>query len=190
MATHGFCDTLSAEDRIHLLQAEALRLRHNKPHEDDTTQSHEPKEEEGPIPDVLDEVWRNLSYDEVAHPIRRGADRNSISPITEGPNLTDQDPCTWTPGIAEVDDEQPYHGHGGPSSSFVCSPLVVVLREDDSDCKVTKQHAYSACDHHGFAAQLINVHHCWNRGEEQKNTNHSGSQQRDRIGVLAERCEY
>ena len=43
-----------------------------------------------------------------------------------------------TPGVAEVDDEEPDHGYGGPASSAVIGPGTLVFGDDDGDDHVAR----------------------------------------------------
>ena len=68
----------------------------------------------------------------VGLPVRRSAQSNAIRTIGQWPDLRDDDPCTWTPGVSEVDDEEPDHDDGGPTSALVMWPVVLILCDNGS----------------------------------------------------------
>ena len=74
---------------------------------------------------------------------------------------SDQNPSTWSPGISKVNNKQPDHYHGRPTGSTVVLKVVNVLCEDDGDDTVRKGHADGADGEDGFAAEAVDVKHCW-----------------------------
>jgi len=60
-----------------------------------------------------------------------------------------------------VNYKQPHHYHGRPTGSTVVLKVVNVLCEDDGNDKVRKGHADGADGEDGFAAEPVDVKHCW-----------------------------
>lgn len=76
-----------------------------------------------------------------------------------------------------MDDEQPDHDNGSPTSGLVGWPLILVLGENDGDDDVAGCHTNSTDGKNGLTAKLVNIHDCWNRGEEHGNTNNTSRQE-------------
>lgn len=56
-------------------------------------------------------------------------------------------------------------------------PLVDVDAEEDGDDGVADAHAYRAGDHDGLAAQLVDVEHCGDGGEEHGDADDAGGEE-------------
>ena len=130
-----------------------------------------------------------MSDDEVVHPVTRGSKRNAIWTIAQGPDLSDDDPSAWSPRVSEMDDEEPDHGHGCPTSCLVRGPLIFVLRYDDRNDDMACRHSNSTDSEDGFATELVDVQDCWDGGEEHGNSNDAGGEQRDGVGGQAKGSE-
>jgi hypothetical protein len=101
---------------------------------------------------MLKHIRGNLTHNEIVHPVRRGPKRYTIWTVGHGPDLCDDDPCTWTPGVAEEDDEEPHHDAGCPTRALMGGPVVFVAGYDAGDNEVAGGHADGAADEDGLAA--------------------------------------
>ena len=151
--------TLASEDGIHLLQTQALRLRHEEPDKRRSNERQKTKEDVCAVRDILKKIRRNLSNDEVVHPVTRATERGTVWTCADGPDLSDQDPRTRAPGVTEMNDEEPNHDDGGPAGSLRVVEVIDVLGEDDGDDYVRHAHADGSNGEDGFAAYAINVEH-------------------------------
>lgn len=108
---------------------------------------------------MLEHIRRDLPNNEIVHPVATRAHRNPVCPIAQWPDFRNQDPRTWTPAIAEIDDEEPNEGDRGPAGSFSAldAPRVFVTSVDDGDGKVAKSHANSTNQQDRFAAETVDI---------------------------------
>ena len=79
--THSLCHAYTSEERIHLLQGQALRFGYIGPDEDPAPKSHEPEENESPVLQGLQHVRRDLTDNEVGHPIRGCPKGNTVRAV-------------------------------------------------------------------------------------------------------------
>ncbi len=86
-----------------------------------------------------------MTYDEIIHPIGARAESDAVGTVGEGPYFGDEDPGAGSPGIPEVDYEEPDHGDGGPAGGRLGGPLVAVFGDEDSDDDVAVQ-GWVSCD--------------------------------------------
>ena len=166
MRTHGFSDPLAAEQHVHFLQRQPLRLRHEKPNESSAPKRQQSEEDEGPKGDFLQHDRRDLADDEVRHPVRGCAESDAVRAVGKGPDFADDDPAARTPAVAEVDDEEPHHADGCPAGCLVGCPLVLVYAEEDGDNGVADTHGHSPCEQDGLPTQLVDVQNGGNGGEK------------------------
>lgn len=157
--------TLASEDDIHFLETQTLGLRHEEPDESRSDERQHAEENVCSVCDVLEEIRGDLSDDEVVHPVTRATKRGSIWACADGPYLSDQDPCTRTPGVTEVDDEEPDHNDGGPSSSLMVFEVIDILRENDGDDQMRDTHADGADGENGLTTNAVNVQYSRNWNE-------------------------
>ncbi len=68
-----------------------------------------------------------LAYYEVVHPITRSAKSDAVWTIGKRPNFGDDNPCTGTPRVCKVDDEQPDQGDGSPTSGYLVRPIILIF---------------------------------------------------------------
>ena len=162
---------------IHLLERQALRLRHAQPDKHRAAKRQRAKEDERAIRDLLQHLRRDLPDYEITHPIRARAQRNTIRPVRQRPHLGDDDPPAGAPAVAEIDDEQPDEGAGGPAGGLVRGPLVGVDAEEGGDDDVADAHGDGAGDHDGLAAELVDVEDCGDGGEEHGDADDAGREQ-------------
>lgn len=113
---------------------------------------------------MLKHVWGNLANDEVVHPVGRGTKCDTIRTVGHGPDLRNDNPCTWAPGIAEEDDEEPHHDASSPASALMAWPVVLVTGYDTGDDEVAGRHTDGAADENGLSAEFVNVHDCGDCG--------------------------
>jgi hypothetical protein len=104
-------------------------------------------------------VAKLTANDEVVHPVAAAAQRGAVRARADGPDLSDQDPGTGTPGVTEVDDEEPDHDNSGPAGGLCVFEVVVVLCENHGDDEVRESHADGADSEHGLAASAVDVKH-------------------------------
>ena len=67
--TYSFGKTLGSEEDVHFLKTQTLCLGHDEPYEEDAEERHQSEEDESPVCDVLNHIWRDLSNDEIGHPV-------------------------------------------------------------------------------------------------------------------------
>lgn len=142
-----------------------------------------------PIFEALQHVRGHLANNEVVHPVGRSAERNTVRTLADGPNLGNDDPGARSPRVSEVDDEQPDHSDGGPTSSRVSLPLILVLGEDDGDNDVAGGHSNGADDKDGLTTELVDVCYSGEGSEPHDNTNDTGGEERGGVAAQTEVLE-
>jgi hypothetical protein len=65
-------------------------------------------------------------------------------------------------------------------------PYVRVLRKDNRDRHVAEAHADGAGEHNGLAAELVDVQHCGDGGDEQCHAHDAGCEEGGRVAGCAE----
>jgi hypothetical protein len=78
---------LATKDGVHFLERQALRLRDKEPDEGCAERSHEAEEDVGAPGDVFEELGRDLSDDEVVHPVGGAAEGGAVRAGGEGPDF-------------------------------------------------------------------------------------------------------
>ena|SRR5690242_16357587 len=149
--------TLASKDDIHLLKTQPLCLRHEKPDKCRTHKRQKTEKNVRSIRNVLEEIWRNLSNNEVVHPITGAAKRSPVWTRADGPDLGNQDPSARSPRVPEVDDEEPDHDYSGPACALRVVKIVNVLGEDDGDDYVGYTHTDGTDGKDGLTADAVNV---------------------------------
>lgn len=76
-----------------------------------------------------------------------------------------------------MNDEEPNHCDGSPSSSLVGSPRCLVLGYDDSNDNVAGRHSNGANGEHGPPTNFIDVQHRRDSGDKHGDSNDSSSQE-------------
>jgi len=66
--------TLTTKDGVHLLKCQALRFRNEEPDESCSKRGYEPEEDVCTPGDVFEQLGRDLSDDEVVHPVGGAAE--------------------------------------------------------------------------------------------------------------------
>lgn len=143
-----------------------------------------------PIFEALKHVRCNLTDDEVVHPVGRSAESDTVRALADWPDLSDDDPSARSPGVSEVHDEQPDHGHCCPAGGRVRLPLVLVLGEDDCDDDVAGGHTDGTDNEDGFATKLVNVGHSWEGRDPHDNSDDTGCEKGGGVAAEAEILEY
>lgn len=92
------------------------------------------------------------------YPVGGRPERDSVWSIGQWPDFCDDDPCTRTPRVTEMDDEQPDHDDGCPSGALVVGPVVGEAAHDGCDDEVGQRHTNRTDDERGFTAPFIDVH--------------------------------
>lgn len=131
-------------------------------------------------------VWLKIFYCRARTSLTQS---NTIRPLGDRPDLTDDDPSTGAPRVSKVDDKQPHHSHRSPASSLVRFPLVFVFRKDNGDDDVTGRHANGSDNQNRFAAELVDVSNGGHSRYPHDYTDDTSCKQRRGIRGLAEACE-
>ena len=79
--------TLTTKDGVHLLKCQALRFRDEEPDESCSEGSDESEEDVCAPGDVFEQLGRDLSDDEVVHPVGGAAEGCAVGARGEGPNF-------------------------------------------------------------------------------------------------------
>lgn len=69
-------------------------------------------------------------------PVGRSTQSNAIWTVRQRPDFSNDNPCTWTPGVTEVDDEEPDHDYSSPTGGLMVLPVMLVLGSNDSLAQV------------------------------------------------------
>lgn len=78
---------------------------------------------------------------------------------------------------------------GSPTGSLVRQPVLAAGRNDDADNDLAHGHADRSRDHHGLAAQLVDVEDGRHGGDAVEDADDAGREQRRRAAGQAERLE-
>jgi hypothetical protein len=90
---------------------------------------------------------------------------------------------------SKVDNKQPNHANGTPSSSLVVFEVVNVFGQDNSDDQVAGPHANGTNSQDGLTTQTIDPKDSRDGGDKHDNTDNSGSQQTGCVAAKAELLE-
>lgn len=170
------CGSLAAEDGVHFFKGETLGLGDEEPDESCSKRGDETEQDISSVCDALEEIGSDLTNDEVVHPVGRATESGTIWTSGQRPDFCrnelilvckmasgarrltgNQNPCTRTPGVSEMNDKQPDHDDCSPSSSPMIFEIVDVLGENDGDDEMGEGHAQSTNSQNGLATKLINV---------------------------------
>jgi len=78
---------LTTKDGVHLLERQALRLRNEEPDECSSECGDQSEKDIGAPGDVFEQLGRDLSNDEVVHPVGGAAEGCSVGARGEGPDF-------------------------------------------------------------------------------------------------------
>jgi hypothetical protein len=81
-------------ETYHFLESESLGLGNEEPDKCGSERGEAPEQDVCAVLDLLQHVWRDLSDDEVVHPVGRSPKGNAIGASAERPNLGDENPGT------------------------------------------------------------------------------------------------
>lgn len=101
---------VGSKQNIHLLKRKSLSLRNKEPDEGGAHEAEKAEDDVCAVSDAREHIRRDLTDDEVVHPVGAGTESNAVGAIGHGPNFCDEDPGAGTPGVAEMDNEEPDHG--------------------------------------------------------------------------------
>lgn len=149
--------SLTSEDNIHFLKTQSLRLGNKEPNECRSNEGQQTEQNVRSIRDMLKEIRRDLSNDKVIHPVTRSTQCRAVRAGADRPDFSNQNPCTGTPGVAKVDDEEPHHDHSGPTGALRVVEVVDVFGEDDSDDYMGYAHANGADGEDRLSANAVDV---------------------------------
>ena len=102
---------ISSKQDIHLLKRESLSLRYIEPDECGAHEAEKAEDDVRAVSDARKHIGRDLTDDEVVHPVGGCAQGNAVGAVGHGPDFCDENPGAWSPGVAEVNNEEPDHGH-------------------------------------------------------------------------------
>jgi hypothetical protein len=91
-------------------------------------------------------------------PVGRSTKRNTIWTVGQRPNLSDNNPGARAPGVTEVNNEQPNHDHGSPSSTLVVWPVIGEAGNNGSDDEMAGGHTDSTSNEDGLATPTVDIH--------------------------------
>lgn len=111
---------------IQLLERLVLGLGHEPPDEQATAATEGREEDIGSESHAGEHVLGGETDDEVEHPVRRGDNRDTARTHRGRENLLRQHPGHWTPGVGEVDSEEPNEGNGHPTFRSMGRPAILV----------------------------------------------------------------
>lgn len=185
----GSGDTNGTEDSIHLLEGKLLGLWDKEGDKESTHEGEETEENVSSVLQILKHIWSDLTDDKVAHPVGRSTESDTLSTVGKWPDLSNQNPGTWSPGVTKVDNEEPDHGDGSPSSSLVGVPSVLELTEDDSNDEMAKSHTDGTGDENWLATSFVDPKNSWNSGDEHDDTDDTGRKEGGGVGILTELLE-
>ena len=126
---------------------------------------------------------------EVVHPVAGSTKRNTIWTRAQRPDLSDDNPSAWTPAVTEVDDKQPDHADGTPTSGLVVLPVVGVLCEDDGDDDVAGSHTNGANGQNRLASNAVDPEDSGDGCDEHDDADDASRQQLGRVAALAKLLE-
>ena len=101
---------VGSKQNVHLLKRKSLSLRNIEPDEGGAHEAEKAEDDVSAVSDAREHIRRDLTDDEVVHPVGAGAESNTVRAIGHGPDFCNEDPGAGTPGVAEMNNEKPDHG--------------------------------------------------------------------------------
>lgn len=184
---------VTTEEDIEFLEGLVLGLGEELPDEETTEEREDGEEDVGTVLHGVKHVLGGKTNDEVEHPVGGSDDGNTTRTHTSGEDLLSKDPCDGTPGVGEVDSEEPDEDNGNPTLSngemLVLVPLGLVDTLNGSDDDVADEHTNSADNQESLTTELVQEEDGRKSEEDLQDTSDTGSEEISGSGRETERLE-
>lgn len=172
---------VTTEEDIEFLEGLVLGLGEELPDEETTTKREDGEEDVSTILHGVKHVLGGKTNDKVEHPVGGGNDGNTARTHTGREEFLSKDPCDGTPGVGEVDGEEPDEDNGNPTLSdgkmLVLVPLRLVDTLNGGDDDVADEHTNGTDNQESLTTEPIQEEDSGEGEDNLQDTSDTGSKQ-------------
>lgn len=184
---------VTTEEDIEFLESLVLGLREELPDEETTEEREDGEEDVGTVLHGVKHILGGKTNDEVEHPVGGSDDGNTTRTHTGGEDFLSKDPCDGTPGVGEVDSEEPDEDDGNPTlgngKMLVLVPLGFVDTLNGSDDDVADEHTNSTGNQESLTTKSVQEEDGRKSEDDLQDTSNTGSEKISGSGRETERLE-